>query len=233
LKRLKTSIVAWSGAAALASFAILYQIIPYERLLDTALSLAFGVSLATVIRYSIDAFKAIRSGRVGAEFLIVAVFSMVLLILIQRTWGIILRVYNRPDWLVNSPMTIFIPWMLAWAVSLALVAPDIAGTGSGSSKPGLWRSIALFVAGALAGFVLSTSFRAETSNEISTISAWPHLANRAVCPSDQPVWGSERGVYHVEDSPYRGMVIPDWCFSSSSEAERKGFRAPIGLKPAD
>lgn len=228
MKRLKTSIVAWSGAGALASFAILYQVVPYEKMLDVALSLAFGVSLAAVIRYSIDAFRAFRSGRGGAEFLIVAVFSIVSLLLIQRTWGIVLRVYNRPDWLVDSPMTIFIPWMLSWAVSLALVAPDIGGSGE-NDRPSLFRSLTLFIAGALAGFVLASSFRME-GVELSAISAWPHLANRPSCADTQPVWGSQNKVYHIEDSPYRGMVIPDWCFASTEEAEENGFRAPKGAR---
>lgn len=229
MKRLKTSIVAWSGAAALSSFAVLYKVLPYERMLDVALSLAFGVSLAAVLRYALDAFRAFRTGRGGAEFLIVAVFSMVFLLFIQRSWGIVLRIYDRPDWLVDSPMTIFIPWMLAWAVSLALVAPDIQGVGT-DGRPGLWKSIALFIAGALAGFVLSTSFRVDSTVNLSAVSVWPHLANRPPCPIDQDVWGSSNKVYHVESSPYRGMVIPDYCFSSVEEAEENGFRAPKGMR---
>lgn len=228
MKRLKSSVAAWSCAFALSSFAILYNTVPYDRLLDIALSLTFGVSLAAVIRYSVDAFKAIRGGKLGAEFLIVAVFSMVLIILIQRTWGIALRVYDRPDWLVNSPVTIFLPWMLSWAISLALVAPDIDGDPP-EARSGIWKSVALFIGGALAGFVLATSFKVSAF-EVSQVSAWPQLANRAACLPDKPVWVSSNGIYHVSTSPYRGQVVAKWCLSSVEEAEKMGFRAPKGLK---
>lgn len=229
MKRLKSSIVAWSGAAALGSFAALYYSLPYERLLDIALSLAFGVSLAAVIRYSVDAWKAFRNGRGGAEFLIVAVFMMAFMLLVQRTWGIILRVYDRPDWLVMSPISILLPWMLSWAISLALVAPDIEIDDTGTRHT-LWRSVALFIGGATVGFILATSFKMTDSFDISSISAWPQLANRAYCSTDFPVWVSSNGVYHTASSPYRGMVTAKWCFSTVAEAEAKGFRPPHGMK---
>lgn len=229
MKRIKTSIVAWSGAGALASFAILYQFVPYDRMLDLALSLAFGVSLAAVVRYLPDAARAFVSGRGGAAFLIVAVFSMVLTILMQRTWGIVLRIYDRPDWLVMSPMAIFVPWMLSWAVSLALVAPDIEDDGVRVGS-GIWKSVALFISGAMAGFVLATSFQAASGVEVSLKQAWPHLANRPSCPPDQDVWGSSRGVYHTMESPYRALVIPRHCFATAEDAESKGFRKAKGIE---
>lgn len=225
MKRIKTSIVAWSGAAALASFAILYQILSYSQMLDVALSLAFGVSLAGVLRYLPDAARAFRSGRGGAEFLVVAVFTMMMLILVQRSWGIALRIYDRPDWLVYSPMTIFIPWMLAWAVSLCLIAPDIDDAKTIEGKKGIWKSVALFVSGALAGFVLSTSFQ-SSAVELSQMQIWPHLVNRAKCADDEDVWGSSNGVYHVENSPYRAFTYPKTCYHSVEDAERDGMRPP-------
>ncbi|WP_150132694.1 hypothetical protein [Neorhizobium sp. SOG26] len=163
-----------------------------------ALSLTFGVSLAAVLRYALDAFRAFRSGRGGAEFLIVAVFSMVLLLLVQRTWGIVLRVYDRPDWLVNSPMTIFIPWMLAWSVSLTLVAPDMGAMGE-ENRASLWRSIALFIAGALAGFVLSTTFHSQ-NKELSALTIWPQFAGQVICPTQQPGWAPTDRLYNIEDA---------------------------------
>lgn len=232
MKRLKTSIVAWSGAAALASFAILYQVIPYQNMLDLALSMALGASVAVVGRYSVDALSSFLSGRGGKDFLIVSIFAIVSIILIQRSWIILLEIYDRPQWMTQSAMTILIPWMVAWSVSLAMFAPDV----DSYKEEGAWnlaRSVAVFVAGTLAGFVIATSFRAEAKPELSYLQVWPQLANRAVCPPELPVWVSSRGVFHEEESPYRGMVIPDWCFATASDAEKKGFRAPKSIKPAD
>lgn len=225
MQKLKKSIVAWSGAASLLSFGGLYYTIPYDSFLDLALSLAFGVTLAAVIRYSVDAWRAFRTGRGGAEFLIVAIFMVALMLFLQRSWVIILRVYERPDWLVMSPISIFLPWMTAWAISLALVAPDIDGDATGS-KGGLWRSIALFIGGALVGFILATSFKMSDKVDMPRLIDWPTLAHRPGCTAREPIVVSSTGVYHVSGSPYRRQVIARWCFATEQEAKEAGFRPP-------
>lgn len=224
MRRLKSSIVAWSLGGVLATFAGLYYILPYDRLLDLALAVAFGVAFAGTIRYGRDALLAARSGKSGAEFLLVAVFAMFSVIMGQRVWGIVLRVLDRPDWLVDSPITILVPVMMSWAMSLALVAPDI-DLEPEAAKNNLWRSVALFIGGALAGFVIAASFGVKDSIDISRLNAWPQLINRPTCPIES-VWVSSSGIYHVQSSPYRGSVVPRWCFSTASEAESAGFKAP-------
>lgn len=228
MRRMKNSLVAWSLGGALVSFAALFYILPYERFLDLALAVAFGVSFAGVIKYGRDAFMAGRSGRSGAEFLIVALFAMFCIIFSQRVWGIVLRVLNRPDWLVDSPLTIIIPWLLAWAMSLALIAPDI-DLEPEEARTNLWKSASLFIGGALAGYVIASSFGAKDAVEVSRLSAWPHLVNRPACPPES-VWVSSRGVYHTASSPYRGSIYPKHCFGSVEEAEGAGFRPPHSLK---
>ena len=196
-------------------------------MLDLALSLAFSAALVTVVRYFMSFLRAVRDGRKGAQFLITAFFTVALMVLLQRGWVIVLRYYDRPDWLVDSAMTIFIPWMLAWAITLAFIAPDVDDYNTGD-KSGVLRSIALFIGGALAGFIIASSFQGKI--QISAAhQVWPHLAHRAQCPSEKEVWVSSNGIYHNVDSPYRGMVTPDWCFSSESEAEAKGFRKAKGI----
>lgn len=225
MKRLRTSIVAWSGAAAMASFGILYQVMPYQAMLDLALSLALGAALATVVRYSVDALRSMRDGRAGANFLIAAVFSIAMVILVQRTWVLVLSAYGRPDWLTDSSMTIFIPWMLAWAVSMAFIAPDVDDYNVGERR-GVWKSVALFMGGAIAGFVLASSFRAgELGPRVGELVQ--KVNGRPACTAREHVWVSSHGVYHTATSPYRAMVVPEWCFSSVAEAEAKGFRPPV------
>lgn len=229
MKRLKSSLVAWSLGGSLVSFTAFFYILPYERFLDLALAVAFGVAFAGTVKYGRDAIRALRSGRSGAEFLIVAVFAMFTIILSQRIWGITLRVLNRPDWLVDSPLTILIPWLLAWAMSLALIAPDI-DLEPEDAKTNIWKSISLFIGGALAGFVIASSFSTKDAVEVSRLSAWPHLAHRPTCPRES-VWVSSTGVYHTASSPYRGGIYPRQCFNTVEEAEAKGYRPPKGLKP--
>jgi len=172
--------------------------------------------------------RSIRSGKAGPDFFIVAIFSIVLWLTVQRAWGITLRIYDRPDWLINSPMTIFVPWMLTWSILLALFAPDIEEVKEGKREM-VWRSMAVFIAGAMAGFVIASAF-GSVGVDVSGLRNYPHLAGRSVCPEGQDVWGSSKGVYHTVDSPYRGLVVPGWCFTTEKDAEDKGFRPPRGLK---
>lgn len=224
MKRIKTRVIGLSLLGAVLSFILLFYALPYDRFLDLALAIAFGVTFSGVIKYGRDAVRSLRGGSSGAEFLIVAVFAIFAILLGQRTWGILLRVLDRPDWLVNSPITILVPWALAWALSLALVAPDI-DLEPDDARSGIWRSVALFIGGALAGFVIAASFGVKGGVELSRFSAWPHLANRATCPSES-VWVSSRGIYHKPDSPYRGSVVPRYCFSSAEKAAEAGFKRP-------
>lgn len=231
MKRLKRSVVAWSFLGSLVSFGILFYTMPYDRFLDFALAVAFGVCFAATVRYGRDAVMAFRSGKSGAEFLLVAVFSIVAVLLGQRAWNITLRVLDRPDWLVDSPMTIAIPWLLSWAVSLALVAPDI-DLEPEAAKASLWKSGALFIGGVMAGMAVAVAFSSRGATDLSQIISWPQLQNRASCPADKPVWVSSKGIYHVPGSPYRGMIIPRWCMGSVKDAEERGFRPPRGSKAA-
>lgn len=224
MKRLKSSLVAWSLGGSLVSFTALFYSLPYERFLDLALAVAFGVSFAGTVKYGRDAFRALRSGRSGAEFLIVAVFAMFSIILSQRVWVIVLRVLDRPDWLTDSPIVVLIPWLLAWAMSLALIAPDI-DLDPEDAKTNIWKSISLFIGGALAGFVIASSFSTKDTASGPQQSSWPHLSHRATC-SNESVWVSSAGVYHDKNSRYRGSIFPRHCFGTVEQAQSAGFRPP-------
>lgn len=231
MSKFKTSYAAWSCVAALVSFAILYTVAPYDALLDLATAMAFAAAFAGTVRYAVDAFWAFRAGRRGGEFLIVAMFSILALLVVQRGWVWFVNANTlpngqRPEWLLQNGMSVLIPWMLCWASGLALFAPDV-----GAPQPGersyLWRSVALFVAGAAAGFALAGTYRLPAPGPSVVI------GGRAVCSPMAPVWGSSNGVYHVPTSPYRGMVRSGWCFRSVAEAQAAGFRAPQSAPPGE
>lgn len=225
MRRLKKSLIAWSLGGSLSAFAALHFLLPYDRFLDLALAVAFGVCFAATVRYGRDAIRSFKEGRSGAEFLIVSIFAIVSVLLGQRVWGITLRVLDRPDWLVNSSITILIPWLLSWAVSLALIAPDV-DLEPEQAKEGIWKSAALFIGGALAGFVVASSFGVKTSEGAPERVMWPMIDNRPSCPAES-VWVSSKGVYHDASSRYKGMVTPKWCFKTVEEAKKAGFRAPM------
>lgn len=224
MKQFKTSIAAWSLAVALASFAVLYNLLPYERMSDLSIAVAFGFMLAVTFRYSLDGLRALRTGRRAGEFIIVAVFVTYLVLSVRQGWVWYVQANTlpngqRPDWLINTVVSVFLPWMGAWAAFCALFAPDI-GTSSMVTRPSVLRSAALFIAGAASGFVLASSFRMPAPSQSML------MGGRVVCSEHVAVWGSSTGIYHTATSPYRGMVRPGWCFDTIEDAEAAGFWAP-------
>lgn len=214
MKRIKKSFVAWSLLGALVSFAGLYVALPYDRFLDLSLAVAFGICLSATIRYGRDAIVSFAHGKSGADFLIVAIFAIVSVLLGQRIWGITLRVLDRPEWLVNSPVTIFVPWMLSWAISLAMIAPDV-DLSPVDARSGIWKSVALFVGGALAGFIVAASFTAPEAKSAMVTGGVPSCGGAIV--------GTRSKTYHTADSRYIKLVVPHRCFSSEVEAKAAGY----------
>lgn len=150
MKRLKTSVAAWSALVAVALFWIGNEIIPANYMTEISSSLVLGVAFAVLVRWFRDAAQAMRHGRAGADFLIVAVFSIVGIIFFQRVWVTLLRYNDRPEWMVHSPISSFVAWMMAWSCTLALVAPDIEN-GHIPPRSRIFIGFALFVAGMVSG----------------------------------------------------------------------------------
>lgn len=225
MRKMRSSIVAKSFVAALALFLLFWAVVPYVLFFYASLSAAFGVCLAATIRYGRDAFISFRNGRAGADFLVVAIFAIVSIILCLISYWFAIRAFpDRFGWLSRSAVSVGVPWFLAWAMSLALIAPDV-GADATEAKTGIWRSIALFIGGALAGFIVAISFGADGVMDVSRVASPTHLVNRSNCSASTPVWVSSKGIYHLPDSPYRGSIIPRWCFATAEAAEKAGFKA--------
>lgn len=220
MKRIKKSFVAWSLLVTLTSFPVFYYTLPYDRFLDLALAIAFGTCLAATCRYMLEAIAAARSGRTGAEFLIVAVFATVSVLLGQRVWAILLSGLDRPDWLVNSPVTILVPWMISWAIFLALIAPDIGSTTEEGNNSRLWKSIAILIAAALFSFLIVSSFGMKKDQASAQA---VRIASVPACYPGQII-GTGHKTYHMPDSRYRMIVVPRKCFNSEDEAKEAGYR---------
>lgn len=150
MRRLKTSVAAWSALFAVVSFWIINEFLSQSNMTEVSSALVLGVSLAVLVRWFRDAARSMRLGRAGSDFLIVAVFSIVAIVFFQRIWVMALRYLERPDWLVNSPISSFVAWMLAWSCTLALVAPDIEN-GHIPARSRVLIGIALFTAGLVSG----------------------------------------------------------------------------------
>lgn len=223
MNKLRAIHVGWWLGLALAAFVVLYNILPYETFLGIALNTAFAASLAAIARYFLDTIRAIRSGIAGLSFMLTSMLSIFFMVFIQRGWAMSLDALDRPVWLVTSFMTIFIPWMMAASLSLAVVAPDIDSPKENSGYR-ILGSIITFLLGMAIG-VMFYAVLPDRAKGYAILNVFPHLAHRATCSEGEPVWVSSNGVYHSANSPYRAQVIPSWCFSSTEEAEKRGFRA--------
>lgn len=153
MKRLKTSIAAWSAVFSIVSFAVSVAVLSDESVRNTAYALVTGMTAAGVLRYLPDALRALRNGRAGYEFLIVGVFSLLVILFCHRAWVMTITYYPS----MNTPLvTYFVVWMLAWACGLILVAPDIED-GMIANRSMMLIGFALFVAGLVSGITIALS----------------------------------------------------------------------------
>ena len=153
MKRLKTSIAAWSALFAVIGFAAAALFLSEEGVRNTAYALVTGISAAGVIRWLPDGLRAIRNGRAGAEFLIVGVCSLLSMIFFHRVW--VISITFIPG-MQEDMVTYFVVWMLAWACSLLLVAPDVQD-GVIANRSFVLIGVALFIAGAVSGITIGLS----------------------------------------------------------------------------
>lgn len=224
MKTLKAIHVGWWLLASLVVFVILYNILPYGTFLGIALNTAFAASFAAICRYLLDTIRALKEGAVKVSFMLTAMLSIFFMVFVQRTWAMSLDALDRPDWMVMSFMTILIPWMMAASLSLAVVAPDINSERDGAGLR-VVGSLIVFLFGMAVGIAFY-ALLPERVKSYAVLNVFPHLAHRATCKPEETVWVSSKGVYHSETSPYRSMVVPQWCFESEEKAKEAGFRSP-------
>jgi hypothetical protein len=156
MKRLKTSIAAWSAVGASAIYWAIAIFLSHGQMIEISSDLVLGVTVACLIRYSREASLALREGRGGPDFLIVAIWSTMAILFIHRAYAIIMNTYDRPMALVNSYAGSFIVWMLAWACTMFLIAPDVED-GHIPTRSRVLIGFALFVAGLVSGISIAVS----------------------------------------------------------------------------
>lgn len=156
MRRFKKSLAAWGVLSAVLSFWGLYWILPQDQLTKVSYSLALGAVFAVLVRYTRDAFFALRDGREGYHFLIAGVYMTFVILFGQRIWAITLDLYGRPENLVNSPVSPFISWMLMISAALVSMAPDV-DNGRVANASLIRFGIALFIAGLISGISITTA----------------------------------------------------------------------------
>jgi len=153
MKRLKTSIAAWSALFAVMAFIIASSLLPEDGVRNIAYALVTGITAAGVVRWMPDALRSFRSGRAGAEFLIVGVCSLLTILFFHRIWVMTITYFPR---LEDQMVTYFVVWMMAWGCGLILVAPDVED-GAIANRSFALIGLALFIAGAVSGASIALS----------------------------------------------------------------------------
>lgn len=153
MKRMKTSIAAWSAVIAILAFAVASSTLPPDGVRNIAYALVTGITAAGIIRWLPDALRAFRNGRAGAEFLMVGVCSLLTVLFFHRIWVMSITYVPALD---QDMVTYFMVWMLAWACSLILVAPDVED-GVIANRSFVLIGLALFIAGVVSGISIGLS----------------------------------------------------------------------------
>ncbi|MBB2841485.1 UNVERIFIED_ORG: hypothetical protein GGE64_005268 [Rhizobium etli] len=156
MKRLKSSIAAWSAVGAASAYWLFDFFLSHDQMVEISSDLVLGATTAGLIRYTRDAGRSLRDGREGPDFLIVAIWSTLAILWTHRIYAITLDAYDRPQALVESPVGSFIVWMLAWACLMFLIAPD-AKNGHIPAKSRFLIGIAFFIAGLVSGVTIAIS----------------------------------------------------------------------------
>ncbi len=156
MKRFRKSLAAWGVLGAVLSFWGLYAVLPIDQLTRVSYSLALGAVFAVLVRYTKDAFVFLREGREGYQFLIVGVYLTFVILFGQRIWAITLNIYGRPEYLVNSPVSPLISWMLMISAAMVSMAPDV-DNGRVANASLIRFGIALFIAGLISGISITTA----------------------------------------------------------------------------
>lgn len=156
MKRFKKSLAAWAVLVSVLAFWGGYALLPQDQLTKVSYSLALGAIFAVLVRYTRDAFFSLREGRQGYNFLIVGLYLTFVILFWQRVWAIILDIYGRPEFLVNSPVSPFISWMLMISAGLVSMAPDI-DDGRVANASLVRFGLALFIAGLVSGISITAA----------------------------------------------------------------------------
>jgi hypothetical protein len=224
----KNDLLLWSVVAFLGYWLVGW--VAWDPAPSAAVSLFLLIAgSVTFARYGPKAFDVVwRKRRLsdaqdGSHWAVYGVGLLSAGAVYQGLFGLAWLAWGQPtDWL-GTPVSAFGRYLMAWGFALLFFSPDVGKRGLRPSSR-TW----LMIGGAaiIAGIAFAAGWYLGPKNAGAASNMHYSLAGRAQCPSDRPVWGSHRRVYHDAQSKYRHMVIPARCFRSTREAEGAGYRAP-------
>lgn len=156
----------------------------------------------------IGVFGAILAGMGG---IISALFNLI--------W---VRYGSPPDW-NGTVFSNFGRIVIAAGFACLVISPHVGRVAA--ELPRQTTLIVFSIIGIIIAFTIGTQIRPA-----EIVPAWSPVwydSDRPICLPNRPVWGvSSSKIYHVAESRYRSLVIPDHCFASEWEAKVAGYRPP-------
>jgi hypothetical protein len=114
------------AAGAFFFYWILALFVPVGLLREIFNSLSFGVAVMVTMTWAPAAWYSLWYGeRAGEWQLIIAIFLAFFVLAFQRLYVMAATILGRPEWLVESPVSGFVPYSITVVGILFLVAPGV------------------------------------------------------------------------------------------------------------
>lgn len=149
MNRITPNAASWFAFVGFTFYWALVAIVPIDIVKGLFNNLSFGVAVMVVITWFPAAWKCFREGTSEGEWmLVIAIFLAFLVLSYQRVIVILLAILDRPVWLVDGPLTTFIPYSITLIGLMFLLAPGVA---RGAAPTHYWKM--MLAAGAIGGAV--------------------------------------------------------------------------------
>lgn len=107
--RLKSSAALWLGFVAMAFALLSYFVVGRAETLYALNILVLSVSVVVNITWLPAAIGAIKNGaRSAADKIVLTVWGSWMILTIQRIYALLLTIYERPTWLIETPINALI-----------------------------------------------------------------------------------------------------------------------------
>lgn len=217
------------GAIASAIYWLLAAYVPGPHMIAVANSIFVGVAIAVIITWGPSAWRAFRDGgREGWQQLVAAPVITLGAFVCLRIYVAVVRAFDMPDELVNSPVIGYMLLMSGCGCMLYLSSP---GTANGVTPPRNWLwivgavAIGMLVAGIGIGTVVGGGPGQEARDTRAII-----LSDGVVgCPPHAPVKGNHGRTgrfFHAPGGDNYRSTVPELCFPDEWHARNRGYRAP-------
>lgn len=154
---LKTHITIWLGLGALLLDLIAFILLGYDAVYKAIQIPVLGIAVTAMAAWTPTGLAAIRrGGKSAADKITLAIWMSWSVLTVQRIYTFFVAMWDRPDWLVYSPISSLISTLIivagVYSAFATVVDPQIQRPDRGWTL--ISTAIGAFAAGALATYAL-------------------------------------------------------------------------------